>query len=1483
MMKTKSFIIGFFLLLVMVTSLYFTLASCFNVAEDYIQESQEFTDQSLDVSQNDQLQGEKSNIQSYPSDWTLGESVKVDFVYANSFMMPETVDYLLPDEMVDWFIQDMIIGDLYKLEFTGGTGFNPSTKETIVITMSMKAVSSGTLYYDLDALLWNSTRTGYNHHTLNSNTYAVTDEYMDRDGRINLYFYISFDRNELYWYAGIWNSASRAWYFMINANADPDVADITNIGSDCSIIIDNLYFIPSSDSNHYRSDYRYISEITIDHRIIIKNPSWNTDFHVYAPESWEMQIMQDCYYEYDSSNGYWLVNETIGGIDYELMFLSGAEITGSDSITRQAQYLAIEDKSNDYLSNVGFENGWQDDFTNNPAYDYESVELNTTIVSEGAFSLRLEDTVASGYSQLEFLLADGYYYISFSYYVESNPTGSLRFYTYDAIAAAWSAVILSTTGRWVNVFQYAHITGYDTQGTTDTNVQFNCYTGTGVIFIDNFKIWQSSIEAYSSSESEAPSTTFLATYHSWDGYDNPVVPNLDVEFDLRDRTADSSVDTYSTTTDSNGQAKWIWQGSLEQKEYEIRCWSYKNWFGDYYTAQGDSIDFSEGDTEGFIGYGAGGYDTVCAVNDTEKTLYVFDSLLTVAVIYSSQFVHPVNYLKQIMRVRAVSDTSWEWRFYDTLWTNASDLSDSLGISWVISEIDVSSISEADYTGTDYLRLQNVNTGTKLIIDYIKLVDDSWYSKSYFTPITAGYIDYWESETGNSRDWTENTRDGQNYYDGNDNVENGYYMHNSSDNYGFYFQDGQQSLTVDPDCNYYNILVVRAKADAEFTVNFYVRDSASNYRYKAITLTTSWQIYEWDIVNDYSESGSLDLTEVTRVYTYSSSYSINITYFDTVRLVHRDSSLASGHSWEFEETGYEENLDLFSNVDTTNSETKNGFYHLVVQGSGSYAYVGWSTLSIDSDDYEKIVIKVRANENGHNIRFDCNGGNWLGGTYSITTEWQVLTIGYSTDSDWSGMQSRFSFYYHTSLVAGDWMDVEFIRFYRESPPNLFETTTQFYTNSENNTLQYSVMLDDEYVGNFNDLNLIEKNLTVASHELFYFTKLDNDETNKVYLPSAAYYHAYTVSAAAFTVSVESFSLSDDYVNIYATANYDYSYTVYENDSSVGSGSGTAEGTAISHSKDSTYGALLNLAYKFVYSTETVWFNTSYSNAAYTQIIVSVSTPILVDGRVSIAVTTNLGGSEVHIEDDSKAGTEVDWESEGVFSWYSGFVGTNNITIQVRKDCNNDGDKTDTGETWSDTVQYHLYDADLEIVYAYLHTFTDEGASFLFMSNYRGSATTDFRARTQDELGWSGWLSEDTYNGTYDFTFVNCDLDTTYNFSVEIRAYITDESPGYQYKYLRFEYTPYSPDPIVSNPQGINRVEETLIPVDNKSEMFTFSVNGIQGILLTGIIIAVVVVAFVLYANREKIQQAPSIITEKSLDFAEKMGEDIEKRIEGNNRR
>lgn len=573
-----------------------------------------------------------------------------------------------------------------------------------------------------------------------------------------------------------------------------------------------------------------------------------------------------------------------------------------------------------------------------------------------------------------------------------------------------------------------------------------------------------------------------------------------------------------------------------------------------------------------------------------------------------------------------------------------------------------------------------------------------------------------------------------------------------------------------------------------------------------------------MINSTSNSCSFSYTN-SSVSNYNSQYSTDFSFF------YEDfPSYPKNNEWDFSE-GVAEYWDGHSSYFSTEDIT-NGYWYGKGSSVDDYVIIDYDDiLSIDASVYTILQLRFWCNisfsDSAEEIEVQDSGT--AVGVYEQSVSantWYEIEIDLSQDNDWSGTETDLQLRFYADSWSGDFeFRVDFIGLFHRNSPTLTLTDTYGYCRSDNNTLQYRIEIDSTLQNYINDLEEFNLDQEIGNHTVN--ATVFNDINR--YLPYIPYSLSLTNYIISFSASISSFDLTDNYVNIYLTASNDFNYYIYENDttSTIASGTGDKDGTAISHSKDNTYGSFIYLYYKFNDSSgSSVWFNTSYTVADYTKMITYVGTPILVDGRVSISITTNLGDSQVYIDDDSKAGVEVDWENEGVFSWYSNTVGENNITIQVRNDCDDDGYYLSDGETFSDLVSYHLYDEDLNLRWADFHPFTDEGATFTFESNYRGSATTEFRCKTQDDLEFSQWLSEDNFNGTYYFTFVNCDLDTTYNFTVEIRAFITDESADYQYIYLRYEYTPYSPDPIVQNPQGINPQPSEEVPLvpqyDTKSE-------------------------------------------------------------------
>jgi len=198
----------------------------------------------------------------------------------------------------------------------------------------------------------------------------------------------------------------------------------------------------------------------------------------------------------------------------------------------------------------------------------------------------------------------------------------------------------------------------------------------------------------------------------------------------------------------------------------------------------------------------------------------------------------------------------------------------------------------------------------------------------------------------------------------------------------------------------------------------------------------------------------------------------------------------------------------------------------------------------------------------------------------------LKIGHQVGFDNPSNIERIRFDYTISgrnLDTTDIAHMDYVRLVHIDEPELIETDTNFYLSSSENTYNYAVYSDSSYLGTLSDLDVLLKNNTVGNHNLTYV--LYSASEKKAYLEET-YQYAYTVEPAAFTVSLQSFYLSDIYVNTYVTSNYDGSYIVYEDGNPMDSGTLHKEGTTIITNRDLTPGASINYTIAFTSGSETV---------------------------------------------------------------------------------------------------------------------------------------------------------------------------------------------------------------------------------------------------------------------------------------------------------
>ncbi|MCG3256534.1 MAG: hypothetical protein KAU62_10625, partial [Candidatus Heimdallarchaeota archaeon] len=161
-------------------------------------------------------------------------------------------------------------------------------------------------------------------------------------------------------------------------------------------------------------------------------------------------------------------------------------------------------------------------------------------------------------------------------------------------------------------------------------------------------------------------------------------------------------------------------------------------------------------------------------------------------------------------------------------------------------------------------------------------------------------------------------------------------------------------------------------------------------------------------------------------------------------------------------------------------------------------------------------------------------------------------------------------------------------------------------------------------------------------------------------------SYTVyPPIAFSIFIETFYVTDDYVNMYLTANYDYTYTVYENNTEIGTGNGMAVGTTIISPKNREAG-LYNFTIIFTYNSETIPFMTWYSNLIPPLHPLNDLWRMESQGFYNISIYSNLENYWIDIYHDHDL--IVDDSTATFFSIEKGLkVGWHNITLLYIYNC------------------------------------------------------------------------------------------------------------------------------------------------------------------------------------------------------------------------
>ena len=200
--------------------------------------------------------------------------------------------------------------------------------------------------------------------------------------------------------------------------------------------------------------------------------------------------------------------------------------------------------------------------------------------------------------------------------------------------------------------------------------------------------------------------------------------------------------------------------------------------------------------------------------------------------------------------------------------------------------------------------------------------------------------------------------------------------------------------------------------------------------------------------------------------------------------------------------------------------------------------------------------------------------------------------------------------------------------------------------------YEIKLDGEAVATgVPSGTIVARNSTVGTHT--YTVTATSLTSGAAHLDSAVFSYVYNVSAVWTVTGV--FSLSDVKVHCFVDSNFPASYVVYENDSSVASGSVASGGATITWTRDITPGVIL-VGVKLSYGSETRWLNTSYSNPVAEALKLTVWANWFDGDKIRVYYETNWLNTTIYCYDN---GTLLGSHPEG----YANFTKSDTVGLHL----------------------------------------------------------------------------------------------------------------------------------------------------------------------------------------------------------------------------
>ena len=540
------------LLILILTSTIFLGPTHIQQIDGIIEEVQESIDvPTVDSSSNEITPSIKTTSVDYNT-WYEGESVKTDIEFNKQIMdlglftesvYPEYAEGSFHIGIPYYAYSDNEVEHDMQWIFS-----TPQVDGFVLAFFQIYCGGSGNLLYESFGVVTDNVSSSITTTEANGE-YSILNSYLTGGGYVNLAFYL-------------WSSKTSTnlklhlikpdggWLTIFTVSGTGSIANVY----DFLISTDELAFTRDTVVSNIRSEYKYASTTVMSHRLEI--PS--------VPHAKEINIYYD-----DSRLSYSSINPYA-----DLTFTSGiATITSPTELTysvffssNYSNLLPIKDISTEYLRDVGFENS-KADLSNIITGKFDNYELASDIVSTGVHSLKGTDT--DGSSDVFNFNIDyrGRLYCSFDYYLVSGYTWTeLRvYYRVDDSTWAYQNLSFGSSESWNKIFVSFDLQGVEESNNRNIVIQFQ--SGQGSVYIDNLRFLKTSTQIRTTGLEQYQIDTTLI---SWDGYQNPVIPYENLEYELWYSTLE---DSYSTTTNNEGVATWNLNKDLDLKEYQIRAYS----------------------------------------------------------------------------------------------------------------------------------------------------------------------------------------------------------------------------------------------------------------------------------------------------------------------------------------------------------------------------------------------------------------------------------------------------------------------------------------------------------------------------------------------------------------------------------------------------------------------------------------------------------------------------------------------------------------------------------------------------------------------------------------------------------------------------------------------------------------------------------------------------------------------------------------------